>query len=340
MYFTGLQVTFEYPKKVVITGGKPAGGVESFAEALRAGFTELGVPAEVVPPRSVFARVRELRNPAVLKILSTTAVFAAPLARRCICMAHGFPRADVQGWLRLAGIVTSFKLGSQSGALVAVSEYAATHLRSIFDVRVDAVIHNPLQQMFLQKTEVTVVRNCITYIGRLHPAKNLDRILPAMQSLLDEVPDLRVCIAGDGPLRAAVEKLAAEDDRVQYCGPLSSLQVREQLRRTRVFVSGCETEALGIAYLEALSQGCNIAMPACGGGLEIAPDLIGQSIHLLPLPLTPGSSLPVLRRALHAPSIPILLDGYSRARIAVQYLELDRSWQSAQTSYRPIVEWE
>jgi glycosyltransferase involved in cell wall biosynthesis len=339
VYFTGLQVTYEYPKKVVITGGKPAGGVESFAEALRAGFAELGIPAEVVPPRSMFARVRELRDPAVLKVLSTTAVFAAPLARRCICMAHGFPRADVQGWLRLAGIVTSFKLGSQSGSLVAVSEYAATHLRSIFDLRIDAVIHNPLQQMFLQKSEVTVVRDCITYIGRLHPAKNLDRILPAIQSLLDEAPDLCACIAGDGPLRAVVEKVAANDARVQYCGSLSPRQVREQLQRTRVFVSGCETEALGIAYLEALSQGCNVAMPACGGGLEIAPELIGESIYLLPLPLAPGSILPVLRRALHAPSERVSLDGYSCARIAAQYLELDHRRQSAQPSYRQAAEW-
>ena len=32
------------PKKVLIAGGKPAGGVASFAEALRCGFTELGIP--------------------------------------------------------------------------------------------------------------------------------------------------------------------------------------------------------------------------------------------------------------------------------------------------------
>lgn len=72
----------KYPARVLITGGREIGGVASFADASRAGFRDLGVTAEIVSPLRIFARWRDLRDLRVLKILSTTAVFAAPFARR------------------------------------------------------------------------------------------------------------------------------------------------------------------------------------------------------------------------------------------------------------------
>ena len=91
----------EFPSKVLITGGHEIGGVRSFAEGLRAGFTELGIPVEIVSPSRILLLWRELRDPRILKILSTSAVFAAPFARRAICMAHGVPQAISQGLLRM-----------------------------------------------------------------------------------------------------------------------------------------------------------------------------------------------------------------------------------------------
>jgi glycosyltransferase involved in cell wall biosynthesis len=104
-----------------------------------------------------------------------------------------------------------------------------------------------------------------------------------MQRLLDGDPELRVCIIGEGPQRRELEALVSGSPRVEFPGTLDPIGVRAYLRKTKVFVSGCETEALGLAYVEALSQGCAVAMPACGGGLEIAPNLIGNQIQLLPL---------------------------------------------------------
>jgi glycosyltransferase involved in cell wall biosynthesis len=314
----------EYPSRALISGGAPAGGLSSFAEGLRAGFQALGIPAEVVAPGRILTRWRDLRDPDVLKILSTSAVFAAPLARRSICVAHGFPRADVQGWTRLAGIVLSLKLANGFSQLIAVSHYTAVHLKTVFDLRVDGVIHNALHALFQEGAcAETPPRDCITYVGRLHPAKRLDRIFPAICSLVEETPGLRACIIGDGPLRGALEAEAHGNPRIQFTGPLPAAEVRAWLRRTRVFVSGCETEALGIAYLEALSQGCVVAMPACGGGLEIAPEEIGRSIRLLPLPLDHGAVLSALRAALFAPGFPLALGAYQAAAIATRYLEVD-----------------
>jgi glycosyltransferase involved in cell wall biosynthesis len=309
-----------HPSRVLITGGNPGGGLASFADSLAQGFVCLGIPAEVIAPGAILVRWSDLRNPDVLKILSTSAVFAAPLARRTLCVAHGFPRADVQGWPRLVAIVLSLKLAGRFSRLVAVSHYVETHLRTIFNLRVHAVIHNPLHDLFLEPAPAGEPRHLITFAGRLHPSKRLDRILPAIVEVLEENPGLRACMIGGGQLRNALQAIAGHHPRIEFTGALSREQVRARLRQTRVFISACETEALGIAYLEALSQGCMVAMPACGGGLEIAPQCIGTSVFLFSG--ASHRSIPdALRRALAAPARAVALDAYSPRAIALAYLE-------------------
>lgn len=313
------------PTKVLITGGNDTGGVSSFAEALCSGFAGLGIDARIMAPGRVQGCLGQLRDPRVLKILSLSAIFAAPMARRAICVAHGFPRPDAQGWIKTLGIAGSYCLANRSSRLVAVSHYVATHLRTIFNFRVDAVIHNPLSNLFFNAGPSDWrARDTIVFAGRLHPVKGLDRILPALLALVRESPGLRAVIAGDGVLRPMVEAVAAEEPRIEFAGLLSHAQLLRLLSRARVFVSGCETEALGISYLEALSQGCAVVMPACGGGLEIAPDEIGRAVHLY----SGTGHEPVvnaLRRALQFRPPAVDLSSYAPCAVARAYLDLDAS---------------
>ena len=315
----------DLPKKVLITGGREVGGLTSFAEALAEGFTQLDIPAEVVPPRRIWSRWRELRDPAVLKILSTTAVFAAPFAKRAICVAHGCPCADVQGWAKVIGFLASYKLSNlcHQTPLVAVSEYSAVHLLEIFNIRFEAVIQNPVKQVFLDpNTSPDIERRYITYVGRITPAKNVHHLLPAIRAVLDQTPGLRACIIGDGDQRAALQETYT-DERIEFPGSLDSHAVREKLRATRVFISGNQTEPFGITYLEALSQGCAVAMPASGGGLEIRPDLIGLQIHLLPISLDCEGVIAGLGRALKSSCNLVSLPGHAVKAVAVAYLKVD-----------------
>lgn len=317
---------YEFPAKVLITGGHEIGGVASFAEGLRAGFSAHGIPCEIVQPMHIFARWRELRDPQVLKILSTGAVFAAPFARRAICMAHGVPRADCQGWARVLLIIGSYKLANLSpGALlVSVSHYTATTLRALFNVRTDAVVHNPAKELYLETdTAAAQERRYVTYLGRLVAAKNLHRILPAVRDLLDENPNLRMAIIGDGGQRKGLEAMVDGDPRFEFAGSPDDYTVRERLRRTRIFVSGNEVEGFGIAYLEAMAQGCIVAMPASGGGLEIAPEAVGRSVMLMPLSWDRRQILDVLRRALNQSWAPVATDAFTSAAAAEGYLRAD-----------------
>lgn len=315
-----------YPSKVLITGGCEVGGVASFAEGLRAGFTELGIPVEIIPPSGVFSHWRDLRDSRVLKILSTTAVYAAPLARRSICMAHGVPLAKYQGWRRMMAIIASHKLANLfSGVqVVSVSHYTASILQAVFSTRCDAVIHNPLKPIFLESAGTPLRERCyVTYVGRLIAAKNLHRLLPAIRDLLDETPDLRACIIGEGAMRPQLEAMTDGDPRFEFKGAPCDDTVRDLLRHTRVFVSGHEVEGFGITYLEAMSQGSAVAMPASGGGIEIALDKVGKSVQLLPLSWDKSELLAALRRALNAPFQAVDTTRFSAKAVAGLYLEVD-----------------
>ncbi len=329
--FSNQEIQMAIPEKVLITGGREVGGLMAFAAGLSEGLTALGIPSEVVSPGRIFKRLRDLRDPSVLKILSTTGVFAALFGRRVICVAHGFPRADAQGWAKLLAIIASLKLINRcSGArLVAVSHYAAIHLRTIFNLKVDAVIHNPLKPLFLETFDNSAqMRNYVTYVGRLHPAKNLHRLMPVIRDLLAETPGLRACFIGDGDQRAALQNAVNGDPGFEFKGSLDSAEVRDWLRRTRVFFSGCETEALGISYVEALSQGCAVVMPACGGGLEIALDQIGARVYLLPLSFNREQVTAVLRRALSSTQTQLSMAAYQGKAVAEAYLRVDVGFSS------------
>ncbi len=320
------EVQYRKPEGVLITGGHQLGGVGSFAQGLREGFLDLGIQAQVVSPKDMACRFRDLRNPRILKILSTTGVFASPVARRAICVAHGIPCIAYQGLLRASLITSSFHLANRclGSQLIAVSEYTASHLEAVFGVCVDAVILNPVKRIYQDVDfNASQRRDYITYLGRLTPSKGLVRLLPVIRDLLGEVPSMRMCIIGEGPEKAALIKAVDGDARFEFLGNLDDITTREYLRQTKVFVSGNKVEGLGITYIEALSQGCAIAMPAGGGGVEVALDQVGTQVHLLPLSLEHGQTLSVLRRALHSDIHFVPATAYTPSRVAKAYLDID-----------------
>jgi glycosyltransferase involved in cell wall biosynthesis len=311
------------PHKVLLTGGRETGGLTSFAEALAEGFRELGIPAEIIPPNHIWSRWRDLRDPGVLKVLSTTAIFAVPFARRALCVSHGYPSPVFLGWKKFLGHVCADRLAilSPSARFITVSQYSAIHLEAALALKVDAVIPNPIKSAFLEPfVSVNEQRRYITFAGRLHSTKNPHLLLPAILEVLAREPELEALIIGDGSQRQMLEHLAAGHPRVHFTGTLDSLELRAKLRQTRVFISGCTYEALGIAYLEALSQGCNVVMPACGGGLEIAPELIANHIQLIPLPLETAGIRRAMERALEHSNSGFDLQAYSPGAVALAYL--------------------
>jgi glycosyltransferase involved in cell wall biosynthesis len=94
------------------------------------------------------------------------------------------------------------------------------------------------------------------FVGRLVPYKGADVLLRA----LSVVPDLRLIIVGEGPLRSALEALAGSlgiADRVVFAGALADRVLAAHYRAADMFVlpSVTSNEAFGLVQLEAHACG-------------------------------------------------------------------------------------
>ncbi len=119
----------------------------------------------------------------------------------------------------------------------------------------------------------------ILYFGRLSPEKGIADLLRAMQ----QVPSIRLQIAGDGPQRAELETLARElkPENVQFLGHLrgDSLQQRIAAARFTVFPSHAY-ETFGKSILESYAWGRAVVASDLGSRRALVRD--GQTGLLFP----------------------------------------------------------
>lgn len=117
----------------------------------------------------------------------------------------------------------------------------------------------------------TVPGDGFLFVGRLSPEKGVGLLLDAWSRHPDGSLG-RLSIAGDGPLRGAVEAAASARGDVAYLGRLAAAQVSGVMRRAAVVVvpSTCP-EVCPMALIEALANGRPVLATANGG----LPWLIG-----------------------------------------------------------------
>jgi len=88
---------------------------------------------------------------------------------------------------------------------------------------------------------------------------NVDVILRAMVSVRRRIPDARLLVAGDGRLRAGLERLAHRlglEEGVTFLGYLGREALRDALSSTQVYVSVPDSDGTAVSSLEAMAAGC------------------------------------------------------------------------------------
>ena len=150
---------------------------------------------------------------------------------------------------------------------------------------------------FRERHGIGAERPLLLYVGRVAHEKNIDFLLRVHARVLRERPDALLLIAGEGPAREPLARLARQAgiaDSVRFVGYLE--------RRTElpacycaadVFVFASKTETQGLVLLEAMALGVPVVALAEmgtqdvlkeGAGCRIAPDdVAGFARTVLPL---------------------------------------------------------
>jgi len=119
----------------------------------------------------------------------------------------------------------------------------------------------------------------VVTVGRLIPLKRVDALFRAIK----ELPQTRLIVAGDGPLRTALEREAAQlglGSRAVFLGAVSREAVAGLLQNSDLFVLNSTHEGLPHIVLEALAAGTPVLATRVGGTPEIVEH--GVSGWLIP----------------------------------------------------------
>ena len=100
----------------------------------------------------------------------------------------------------------------------------------------------------------------VVAVARLSPEKDIANLVRATALAASRVPDLRVEVAGGGPCREELDRLAGElgiAGRITFLGEVRD--VPALLRRARMFVLPSLSEGIPLTALEAMCLGHTIA---------------------------------------------------------------------------------
>jgi glycosyltransferase involved in cell wall biosynthesis len=121
----------------------------------------------------------------------------------------------------------------------------------------------------------------IVALGRMIEVKGLHVLAAAADRILGPRPAAHLIIAGDGPMRPAIEQLASQAatrDRIHLTGALPRARVAQLLADADVFVnpgiidSTGRAEGLGITTIEAMASGLACVGSRVGGITETITD--------------------------------------------------------------------
>lgn len=151
-------------------------------------------------------------------------------------------------------------------------------------------------------------------VAALYPRKGIDVLLDALARLADEGLRPALWIAGDGPVRAALEQQSRElglVHQVRFLGERGD--VPDLLAACDVFILPSRSEGLGVAALEAMAAGRAIVASRVGGLAEAVSD---EHTGLLVPPGDPDALASALTRLLRDPALRARLASAGPARVA------------------------
>jgi glycosyltransferase involved in cell wall biosynthesis len=171
-------------------------------------------------------------------------------------------------------------------------------------------------------------------VGALVGHKGHRHLVEAMPSLVANVPDVHVVVAGEGPLRRPLEELA----RHLWVAPRLSLPGRVDdlagwFSQAEAFVMPSLEEGLGTSVLDAMAAGLPVVASRAGG----IPEMVRDGVEGLLVPPGDAPALSVaVRRVLEEPETRRALGRAARARVDAEF-RVDRMVEETLAVYRDVL---
>jgi len=214
-------------------------------------------------------------NPDIVHVMVP---YSPLMAQRVIAAAHRRGTAIIgsfhilpAGWLSSVG---NYLLGLiQFVSLKKIDEFSATSQNAgQFAAKTMRIKSSVVPNMvdvaaFSAGRQVNKVPGQIVFLGRLVGRKGCAQLIKAFALVAKNNPDVRLVIAGDGPDRQKLERLAkklGQEDKIKFLGFISEADKPKILGRAQITCfPALYGESFGLVLVEAM---------AAGGGVIIAGD--------------------------------------------------------------------
>lgn len=186
-------------------------------------------------------------------------ILARILLLRVVVHFHGGKWITTPGCPKFARVlVRALCNGGQACVVLGLDE--ATVLREKFGVtRSITVLPNYVSPEFICEPNVADKEPLsMLFLGRLVESKTVDKLAELLRKVLDHVPDARLIVCGDGPLRERLlgDLASLPEKSWIYRGVVSGAAKLDVLRKADVYILPSVTgEGMPIAMLEAMACG-------------------------------------------------------------------------------------
>jgi glycosyltransferase involved in cell wall biosynthesis len=161
----------------------------------------------------------------------------------------------------------------EAALFIAVSEFVRSRLINQGFPTGKVAVHYVGVDTELFAPDLSIPRTPIVlFVGRLVDSKGCGYLIQAMAKVQEEIPDAKLVVIGDGPLRNHWEKMASECLlNFSFLGALNHGEVRRWMNQARVFSVPSFTttlgtsEGFGLVFIEAQAMGLPVASFATGG---------------------------------------------------------------------------